>query len=94
LFDRAEKLAENDQILQRVKKARIPLAYARLYHLPENARSLQDQLSAFYAALTAVGVTAVSEFMSVDECRRLTDQGLTPKEIEARLFAQFNQPPE
>lgn len=94
LFDRAEKLAENDQILRQVKKARIPLVYARLYHLPEDSHDLKDRLSAFYAALTASGVTAVSEFLSVDECRHLTDQGLTPREIETQLFAKLNQPSE
>jgi hypothetical protein len=89
LFDRAEALADDVRTLQRVKTARFTIEYARFYSAAKDQGDWAKQAEAFLDRLSLAGITAVSEYLTVDECRRLTRLGLSPREIEALRSAQL-----
>lgn len=89
IFDDAERAAENEVVLQRVKTARIPLQYVCLYRMAPDDPEYKTRAAAFLATLNASKITCVSEYLSVDQLRIFMEQGMTLPQIEAQRIAQF-----
>lgn len=74
LFDEAEKLADNPEILSRVKHARLSLEYVKVFRqvhkaasgTPEEKAAALQSLDAFIAKCKADGITQLAEWCSID----------------------------
>ncbi|HBP37475.1 MAG TPA: hypothetical protein DD640_01810, partial [Clostridiales bacterium] len=89
LFDEAETLAESEPALQRIKAVRIPVRYTRLYQTKPDDPDYPRQVLEFYKAVDEAGITAISELLSIEQCRTLMSRGLTPAQIEAERQAEL-----
>lgn len=74
LFDRAEMLADNDEILERVRIARLPIEYVKLSttlgYYPNRAELVQS----FFAKIKKAGITQIKEGQSLEESQRIMEQ--------------------
>lgn len=60
-FDEAEAAAEDETVLSRIKKARLPIRFAQLAAMPLDAPGRDEALNAFDRDAVAVGITQLSE---------------------------------
>ena len=66
LFDRAEKLADNEAILARVQKSRLQIRYVRLYNTPMEDPARASMVEALIADVHRFGLTRVREWQPMD----------------------------
>jgi hypothetical protein len=74
LFDKAEKMADNDDILARVLVARLPIQYVRISNLSENDPKRLDIINKFIDVVDKEGITNISEGMSMDAYKKLINK--------------------
>jgi len=70
LFDKAEKLADNDDILARVFVARLPIQYVRISNLPADNLKRSEIITKFIDVVNKEGITNISEGMSMDAYKK------------------------
>ena len=63
LFDQAEALADNEEMLERVKTARLSLEYVHVATMPKDSPLLKECVDAFIAKVKAAGIAYVREFI-------------------------------
>lgn len=75
LFDKAEKVADNEEVLARVKHARLSLEYVKIYReckqvgekgTPEQKAETLKRLENFIARCKADGITQLCEWTGID----------------------------
>lgn len=66
LFDEAERLAENEEILFRVRVARLPIQYVEMSNLPENDSKRKALIDRFFEVVERAGITHISEGMTTE----------------------------
>ena len=79
LFDRAEQVADDDVILERVQRLRLSLRYVRLWRQPVGTPGRDAQLDAFFADVRAHGITSYRESQGLDKVERQLREGVTRK---------------
>lgn len=67
MFDHAERLAQDDNVLVRVRKARLPIRFAKLAALPLTAQNREVLLAEFEQDVVAAGITQLSEHIPVQK---------------------------
>ncbi len=75
-FDEAEKLAEDEAVLARIKRARLPIRFAQLAALPLDAPGRARLLEEFAADATAAGITQLSEHIPLARTMHYLRQGI------------------
>jgi hypothetical protein len=70
LFDKAEKLADNDEILARVLVARLPIQYVRISNLPADDPKREEIIGKFFDVTDKEGITSINEGMSMDAYKK------------------------
>jgi hypothetical protein len=75
-FDEAEKLAEDEAVLARIKRARLPIRFAQLAALPLDAPGRARLLEEFATDATAAGITQLSEHIPLARTMHYLRQGI------------------
>jgi hypothetical protein len=75
-FDEAERLAEDEAVLARIKRARLPIRFAQLAALPLDAPDRPRLLDAFEADAVAAGITQLSEHIPIARTMHYFRQGI------------------
>jgi len=75
LFNRAEALADNDEILKRVRIARLPIEYVRLSTIPPDTPGRDKLIEDFFAELKKAGITEIREGRALDDSERAMKEG-------------------
>lgn len=75
LFDRAEMLADNEEILHRVHVARLPIRYVQLSAMPQDVPNRQELIDQFFADVQAEGITALWEGRSLEKSKQMMEEG-------------------
>lgn len=75
LFDRAERLADDEEILHRVHVARLPIRYVKLSAMPQEVPNRQELIDQFFADVQAEGITALWEGRSLEKSRQMMEEG-------------------
>lgn len=70
LFDKAEKLADNDDILARVLVARLPIQYVRISNLPADDPKRKEIIQKFVDVVNKEGITNINEGMGMDAYKK------------------------
>ncbi|MBQ3095242.1 MAG: DUF4838 domain-containing protein [Clostridia bacterium] len=68
LFDRAERLADNADILERVQIARMPLRYYEISTLPDSDPERMAKINAFFADCSRFGIAELKEGQNMTRC--------------------------
>ena len=68
LFDRAERLADNAEILERVQIARMPLRYYEISTLPDSDPERMQKINAFFADCSRFGIAELREGQNMTRC--------------------------
>ena len=71
IFDRAEKLASDEQILMRVRKQRLAVRYLRILLTPKGSEERNALLDAFEEDAKAFGLTMLWERRDMDFCLKV-----------------------
>lgn len=66
LFDAAEAVAESDQVLSRVRTARLSIRFVEISRLPTDAPNRRERIRAFFQDVKAAGITQIKEWTPVD----------------------------
>ena len=61
IFDEAERMADNEKILARVKKLRLSIRYVRLAHTPADAPGRAEEAERFIEDVRASGIGSYRE---------------------------------
>ncbi len=75
-LERARALADNDEILRRVRIASMPLRYWELYTMPLGEPDRGKLADAFFEELIELGITEIWEGRSLKESRKQMDRGI------------------
>ena len=75
-FDEAERLAENDAVLNRIRHARLPIRFAQLSALPLNAPNREEILAQFERDARDAGITQLSEHIPIERTMHYLRQGV------------------
>lgn len=75
-FDEAEHLAEDDAVLARIRRARLPIRFAQLAALPLDAPDRARLLDQFEADAVAAGITQLSEHIPLARTMHYFRQGI------------------
>jgi hypothetical protein len=75
-FDEAEQLAEDEAVLTRIKRARLPVRFAQLSALPLDATDRERLLGEFEADAAAAGITQLSEHIPLARTMHYLRQGI------------------
>jgi hypothetical protein len=75
LFDRAELLADNEEVLDRVKAARLPIRYVQLCAMPVDEPGRQERIDEFFVELEQRGITEIREGRTLQQSKRMMEQG-------------------
>ncbi|WP_433620472.1 DUF4838 domain-containing protein [Paenibacillus cellulositrophicus] len=75
LFDRAEMLADDEEILHRVHVARLPIRYVQLSAMPQDVPNRQELIDQFFADIQAEGITALWEGRSLEKSKQMMEEG-------------------
>ena len=75
LFDRAEMLADDEEILHRVHVARLPIRYVQLSAMPQDVPNRQELIDQFFADVQAEGITALWEGRSLEKSKQMMEEG-------------------
>jgi len=70
LFDKAEKLADNDEVLARVLVARLPIQYVRISNLSADDPKRAQIIEKFFDVVDKEGITNISEGMSMEAYKK------------------------
>lgn len=62
LFDRAETVADNEEILSRVRTARLSIRFVRLSRMPGDEPDRERKIRAFFKEVKAAGITQIREW--------------------------------
>jgi hypothetical protein len=76
LFDRAELLADNEEVLDRVKAARLPIRYVQLCTMPLDEPGRQQRIDEFFADLEQRGITEIWEWRTLAQSKQLMQEGV------------------
>jgi len=66
LFGKAEKVADNDEILARVLVARLPIQYVRISNLPADDPKRKEIMQKFFEVVDKGGITNINEGRTMD----------------------------
>lgn len=66
LFDAAEALAENNEILARVRTARLSIRFVRISRLAADVPGRDEMIRGFFRDVRAAGITQIKEWTPVD----------------------------
>lgn len=75
LFDKAERLAENEEILQRVRTARLPLRYVQLSIMDVVEPNRKVLIEEFFNDLRIIGTTQIKESRTLEYAQQLMEEG-------------------
>jgi hypothetical protein len=75
LFDRAERLAENEEVLQRVRTARLPLRYVQLSNMDVGEPNRKALIEEFFSDLSSIGTTQIKESRTLEYAQQLMEEG-------------------
>lgn len=75
-FDRAERDADDDATLKRIRRARLPIRFAQLSALPLDAPDRARRLDAFESDARAAGITQLSEHIPLERTMHYLRQGI------------------
>jgi len=70
LFDKAEKLADNDDVLARVLVAHLPIQYVGISTLPQDDPERTRIIRKFFEVVGKEGITNINEGMSMDAYKK------------------------
>ena len=79
IFDRAERVADDDRILERVRRLRLSVRYVRMWRLPSDAPDRDAQLEAFFADVRALGITSYREGQGLEKVEKQLRTGVSRK---------------
>ena len=71
LFDEAERLADDDDVLHRVYVARLPIQYVQISTLPEDDPERQKLIDRFFEVADRAGITNISEGRSMEQYKEM-----------------------
>ncbi|MGO8705799.1 MAG: DUF4838 domain-containing protein [Candidatus Brocadiia bacterium] len=71
LFDKAEMIADNEEVLKRVRTARLPIRYVRLCIAPADAAGLEERIERFFEDVKAAQIKEIAESRPLEESRTL-----------------------
>ncbi|MBM3239759.1 DUF4838 domain-containing protein [Candidatus Poribacteria bacterium] len=71
LFDEAERLADDDDVLHRVYVARLPIQYVQISTLPKDDSKRQKLIDRFFKVSDKAGITNISEGRSMQQYREM-----------------------
>lgn len=71
IFDEAERVAPNDEILMRVRKQRLAVRYLRILLTPKGSQERNRLIDAFEPDAKAFGLTMIWERQNIDFCLRV-----------------------
>jgi hypothetical protein len=71
LFDEAERLADDDDVLHRVHVARLPIQYVQISTLSEDAPKRQKLIDRFFEVVDKAGITNISEGRSIQQYKEM-----------------------
>ena len=83
-FDQAERLAEDAAVLDRIRRERLPIRFARLAALPLDEPGRGARLDEFAADATAAGITQLSEHIPLERT-----MGYLRRGIQLTHFARY-----
>ena len=66
IFDCAEAAADNEEILSRVRTARLSLRYVRMMRKPEDAPDREAEIKSFFEDVKKAGITQIREWTSLE----------------------------
>lgn len=66
IFDCAEAAADNEEILSRVRTARLAIRYVRLLRIPADAPDREQQIRAFFKDVREAGITQIREWTPLE----------------------------
>ncbi len=75
LFDEAEAMADNAEILDRVRKSRLQVRYVKLHRMPKDAPGRDGLIDAFEADVRRFGIEKIREGMSLEQSIRRMRNG-------------------
>ena len=71
LFDEAERLADDDDVLHRIHVARLPIQYVQISTLPESDPERKKLIDRFFEVADRAGITNISEGRSMEQYKRM-----------------------
>jgi hypothetical protein len=71
LFDEAERLADDDDVLHRVRVARLPIQYVQISTLPKDDPKRQKLIDQFFEVADKAGITNISEGRSMEQYKEM-----------------------
>ena len=71
LFDRAESLADNDEVLERVKKARLSIRYVQLSNMSKDCPERNRLIDQFFEDISNAGITEVKEWTTLEKSKEV-----------------------
>jgi len=71
LFDEAERLADDDDVLHRVHVALLPIQYVQISTLPESDPERQKLIDQFFEVADRAGITNISEGRSMEQYKEI-----------------------
>ena len=71
LFDEAERLADDDDVLHRVHVARLPIQYVQISTLPASDPERQRLIDRFFEVADKAGITNISEGRSMEQYKEM-----------------------
>ena len=66
IFDCAEEAADNEEILSRVRTARLSLRYVRMMRKPADAPDREAEIKSFFEDVKKAGITQIREWTSLE----------------------------
>jgi hypothetical protein len=77
LFDKAEMVADNEEVLKRVRNARLPIRYVRLCITPADAAGLEERIDRFFEDVKSAQIREITEKRPLEESKALMLKRLT-----------------
>jgi hypothetical protein len=71
LFDKAEMVADDEEVLKRVRTARLPIRYVRLCITPADAAGLEERIDRFCEDVKAAEIKEITESRPLEESKAL-----------------------
>ncbi|MBB6730874.1 DUF4838 domain-containing protein [Cohnella zeiphila] len=75
LFDEAERLADDEQILNRVQLARLPIRYVQLSQMPTYTLNRKAMVDQFFRDVQAAGIEEIWEGRPLQKSRMFMEEG-------------------
>ena len=74
LFDKAEAMADNDEILQRVEIARLPIRYFEIMKQPVDTEGRTEAIEALFGDFARFGIDEIWEGRTMEQARERIEQ--------------------